>query len=95
MEIDSIPDIFQIKIRLSILSALISGDKKFRDIKEMLDTSDGNLGAQLLKLESAEYISCKKEFLNRIPQSTYSLTATGRRMFEEYVEMLERILNKK
>lgn len=92
MEIDSIPIIFQNKIRLSIISLLILGDKNFKEIKETINASDGNLGAQLNKLETSGYISCKKEFVNRKPQSEYSITKLGRKNFEEYVELLSQIL---
>lgn len=93
MEINSIPEIFQSKLRLAIISALITGDRTFKELKSITSASDGNLGAQLTKLEEYEYLICKKEFINRKPQSTYCITEKGIKQFREYVEMLERVLH--
>ena len=86
MEISSMPEIFGNKLRLSVISALVTGEKKYTD------ATPGNLGAQLLKLEEWGYISCKKEFVGKKPQSSYRLTETGISNFKEYVEMLEEVL---
>ena len=51
MEINSIPEAFQTKLRLAIISALITGSKTFKELKIITSASDGNLGAQLSKLE--------------------------------------------
>lgn len=92
MEINSIPEAFQTKLRLAIISALITGSKTFKELKIITSASDGNLGAQLSKLEELEYLVCKKEFVNRKPQSTYNITKKGMNNFREYVEMLESLL---
>ena len=92
MEIKSIPEAFQTKLRLAIISALITGSKTFKELKIITSASDGNLGAQLNKLEEFEYLVCKKEFINRKPQSTYYITEKGMNQFREYVEMLEGLL---
>lgn len=92
MEINSIPEAFQTKLRLAIISALITGEKTFKELKAVTLASDGNLGAQLNKLEEFEYLVCKKEFVNKKPQSTYIITEKGMTQFREYVEMLEGLL---
>ena len=92
MEISSMPEIFGNKLRLSVISALITGEKSFSELKKYTDATPGNLGAQLLKLEEWGYISCKKEFVSKKPQSSYMLTETGISNFKEYVEMLEKML---
>lgn len=92
MEISSIPEIFGNKLRLSVISALVTGEKSFSELKKYTDATPGNLGAQLLKLEEWGYISCKKEFVGKKPQSSYRLTETGISNFKEYVEMLEKVL---
>ena len=93
MEINSIPEAFQTKLRLAIISALITGEKTFKELKIITSASDGNLGAQLNKLEEYDYLVCKKEFINKKPQSTYCITDKGLSQFKEYVEMLEKILH--
>ncbi|MCM1234272.1 MAG: transcriptional regulator [Ruminococcus flavefaciens] len=92
MEISSMPEAFHNKLRLSIISALITGEKNFTELKKYTAATSGNLGAQLLKLEEWGYVSCRKEFVNKKPQSSYKLTEEGVRDFRGYVEMLERVL---
>lgn len=92
MEINAIPEAFQTKLRLAILSALLTGEKNFKELKKITEATDGNLGAQLKKLEEAGYITVSKTFVNRKPQTSCILTAFGRKQFKEYVEMLERLL---
>ena len=92
MEISSMPEIFGNKLRLSVISALVTGEKSFSELKKYTDATPGNLGAQLLKLEEWGYVNCKKEFVGKKPQSSYRLTETGISNFKEYVEMLEEVL---
>lgn len=94
MEIRSIPEAFQTKLRIAVISALVTGEKTFKQLKEITGATDGNLGAQLNKLEELGYIIIKKEFVNKKPQSTYILTKAGRDNFKQYVEMLSQILDK-
>ena len=68
------PEAFTNKLRLAIISALVTGEKNFKELQRLTDATSGNLGAQLAKLEEWEYINCRKEFINRKPQSTYQLT---------------------
>ena len=49
----------------------------FSRLKTLLNETDGNLGAQLRKLEDAGYVNVKKEFENRKPVSWYSLSASS------------------
>ena len=92
MEISSMPEIFGNKLRLSVISALVTGEKSFSELKKYTDATPGNLGAQLLKLEEWGYVNCKKGFVGKKPQSSYRLTETGISNFREYVEMLEKVL---
>lgn len=92
MEINAIPEAFQTKLRISIISALLSGEQSFKDLKEITGSTDGNLGAQLLKLEDMGYLSSKKEFVGRKPRTSYELTELGVNSFREYVNMLETLL---
>lgn len=94
MEIRSIPEAFQTKLRIAVISALVTGEKTFKQLKEITGATDGNLGAQLNKLEELGYIIIKKEFINKKPQSTYILTKAGGDNFKQYVEMLTQILDK-
>ena len=92
MEINAIPEVFQSKLRLALLSALLIGTKNFRALKSITEATDGNLGAQLKKLEEAGYIVIEKAFINRKPQTSCRITDFGKAQFKEYVEMLEGVL---
>lgn len=83
-------------VRLRIVSALaaLPEDAKvdFSYLKKLLDLSDGNLGAHLLKLEEAGYLTQEKTFVDRKPRTYLQLTAEGRRAFGEHVAALREIL---
>lgn len=64
----------------------------FSTLRGLLKETDGNLGAQLRKLEEAEYIAVKKEFQDRKPVSWYSLTPTGRRALKSHLAALETVV---
>lgn len=93
MEIHNIPDLFSNKLRLAAMVSLVSGEKSFQELKKITNASDGNLGAQLLKLENEKYIECTKTFINRKPRTTYKMTELGTSMLNEYVDLLERVIH--
>jgi len=89
-------DIIHSRIRLAIISVLIAVDEaEFNFLKEKIKTTDGNLSVHLRKLEDAEYIKVKKEFIGRKPVSTYSLSPKGRTAFETYIDSLENLIKRK
>jgi len=89
-------DIIHSRIRLAIISVLITVDEaEFIFLKEKVKTTDGNLSVHLRKLEEAEYIDVRKEFIGRKPVSSYSLTKKGRTAFEAYVQSLENLIKEK
>jgi DNA-binding HxlR family transcriptional regulator len=81
------------KLRLALLS-LLSGveEAEFTWLRQKTGATDGNLGAQLLKLEEACYVSVKKRFVQRKPQTLYRMTDTGRQALTEYVQALKQLL---
>ena len=54
-----------------------------------MNETDGNLGAQLRKLEDAGYVNVKKEFESRKPVSWYSLSASGRKALKSHLSAME------
>ncbi len=95
MNINQIPDVFQSKVRLAIISSLITGEKTFTEIKSLTNTTDGNLSVNISKLEEAGYITVEKTFFQKKPRTTYTLTDLGWLKFKEYVELLESIIKGK
>jgi DNA-binding MarR family transcriptional regulator len=83
-------------VRLRIVSALAALDADarvdFTYVKNLLKLSDGNLGAHLLKLEEAGYLTQEKVFVDRKPRTYLHLTPTGRTAFQEHVAALKAIL---
>jgi DNA-binding MarR family transcriptional regulator len=47
-------------------------------LKEMLNLTDGNLGAHLKKLEEAGYIRIEKTFINNKPYTYVAATERGK-----------------
>jgi DNA-binding MarR family transcriptional regulator len=92
----SLPDfdpLIHERIRLGILSALAVNDSlSFNDLKQVLNTTDGNLSVHARKLEEADYVRCDKSFEGRTPRTTYRLTANGRRALEKYLDHMESLI---
>lgn len=81
------------KLRLALLSLLSGVDQaEFTWLRSKTGSTDGNLGAQLLKLEEARYVAVEKRFVQRKPQTTYRLTEAGRAALAEYVAALRQLL---
>ncbi len=85
---------FENKIRLAIMSALLVNDYlDFNSLKELLDVTDGNLASHLKSLETKNYVSFKKEFLNRKSHTKYSATEEGKLAFKLHIKAIEKLLN--
>ena len=81
------------RIRLGIVSALSVNERlAFTELRNILDTSDGNLSAHARKLEDAGYIDCHKSFAGRVPRTEYSLTSLGRARLQEYLTHMEALI---
>src|SRR5580658_678579 len=81
------------RLRLALLS-LLSGveEAEFTWLRARTEATDGNLGAQLLKLEEAGYVALEKKFLSRKPHTLYRITESGRQALTEYVLALKQLL---
>jgi DNA-binding PadR family transcriptional regulator len=81
------------RLRLALLS-LLSGveQAEFTWLRTKTEATDGNLGAQLLKLEEAGYVVVEKKFVLRKPKTLYRITETGRQALTEYVQALKQLL---
>lgn len=81
------------RLRLALLS-LLSGveEAEFTWLRSKTSSTDGNLGAQLAKLEEAGYVTVEKKFVLRKPQTIYRITETGRTALTEYVQALKQLL---
>lgn len=64
----------------------------FTRLKELLEETDGSLGAHLRKLEDSGYLQVDKEFKGRKPVSAYTLTRAGRKALDTHVSSLTELL---
>ncbi len=81
------------KLRLALLSLLASvAEAEFTWLRARTGATDGNLGAQLAKLEAAGYVAVKKRFVQRKPQTLYRMTEAGRSALAEYVQAIKQLL---
>ncbi|NMC78504.1 MAG: transcriptional regulator [Chloroflexi bacterium] len=92
-------DIIHQPVRLRIMAALVAlepgNEVDFTYLRDLLEVTDGNLGAHLRKLEEAGYIAVNKTFVDRKPRTYVAATAEGRKVFREHVAALEAILKQK
>lgn len=83
-------------VRLKIMAALnaLPGNEsiEFPRLKSIVSATDGNLGAHIITLEKAGYITVEKDFVGRKPRTRVRMTKTGRRAFDRHVSYLREIL---
>lgn len=92
MNINSIPDIFQSKLRIAIVASLMTGTKTFKEIKALTQASDGNISTHMKKLSDSGHVEIFKDFKDNKPRTRYAVTQKGREEFTDYVNMLESII---
>ena len=80
------------KGRLSIMTLLASRvEWSFQDLKADLKMSDGNLITHLRTLHDKDYVSIAKDAEVK-RRTLYALTAAGRQAFQDYLQILEAIV---
>jgi len=81
------------KGRLAIMSMLAaSPELSFTELRDSLGMTDGNLTTHIRTLQQEGYISVAKTYQNNRPLTTCSLTASGRKAFTGYINLLEQIV---
>ncbi|MGB2908899.1 MAG: transcriptional regulator [Candidatus Aminicenantaceae bacterium] len=81
------------RVRLGVLTILASvKNASFIYLKEKIGATDGNLSANLTRLENEGFIQVKKTFAGKKPLTTCSITGKGRSAFAEYLKTLESLL---
>lgn len=86
--------VFHEKARLGILTSMVGRPDglNFNDLKELCGLTDGNLNRHLKVLVDAKVMSVKKTGQGRNTNSSYKLTSSGRRAFQQYIDALEAIV---
>lgn len=81
------------RMRLGIISALAASETlSFTDLKNLLNTTDGNISVHARKLEEAGYLTCEKSFRNRVPLTEYKITDKGRNALARYLNHMEALI---
>lgn len=84
---------FESKARLGIMSSLMVNETlSFKELKELLGLTDGNLATHMRALENAGYITTEKNFVGRKPLTTYQMTEEGRKAFCDHLDALEEFI---
>ena len=93
-QIENLQKVFESRIRLGIMSALMVNDTlDFNALKELLGLTDGNLASHLKALEQQEIIVVSKQFVGRKPSTTYKATEQGRELFRMHLSALEKLIS--
>jgi len=83
------------RTRLAIMATLAGVESlDFNDLKAELGLTDGNLSTHLTSLERAGFVKIEKGFSGKKPRTTVAQTAKGRKALENYVNLLQGILDK-
>jgi len=91
--ISNLHKVFESRIRLGIMSALMVNDTlDFNALKDLLELTDGNLASHLKALEQQEIIVVSKQFVGRKPSTTYRATDLGKNLFRQHLSALEELI---
>ena len=92
-EIEQLNKIFDSRIRIGIMSALMVNESmNFNELKALVDATDGNLATHLKTLEDNTYIKVEKGFIGRKTNTTYAITKAGEKAFRSHLDALEKII---
>jgi len=92
-ELDALDRVLEHRVRLAVCVLLTRYERlSFSRLKALTDESDGNLGANLRKLEDEGLVAVTKEFVDRKPVSWYGITPKGRKTLKSHLDVLGRII---
>lgn len=91
--ISALNKVFDNRVRLGIMSALMVNDEmSYNELKELLSVTDGNLASHLKALEESAVIRVHKGFIGRKTNTTYAVTAAGEKAFRAHLAALEKMI---
>jgi DNA-binding HxlR family transcriptional regulator len=91
--ISGINKLFENRIRLGIMAILTVNDSyDFNSLKDSLGVTDGNLASHLKALEENQLIKVNKQFIGKKPNTSYSLSEKGQKLFRIHLKALEEII---
>ena len=94
--INKLDKLLENRIRLGIMSALMVNESiDFNTLKELLGVTDGNLASHLKALEKGELLITRKQFVGRKPNTSYSASEKGKKVFSDHLDALEELIGNK
>jgi DNA-binding MarR family transcriptional regulator len=92
--LDQLDPLLQHRSRLGAMVLLSDTDAiSFSRLQTLLNETNGNLGAQLRKLEDAGYVDVRKEFSDRKPITWYSVSRIGRTALKNHLAAMESLIS--
>ncbi|MGQ2991569.1 MAG: winged helix-turn-helix domain-containing protein [Brevundimonas sp.] len=89
-DINRIDEVIHGRIRLGVMAYLSGADAAdFNELKQKLQTTDGNLSVHLRKLEDAGFVAIDKSFQGRKPLTRARMTEAGRTAFIAYLNAMQ------
>ena len=86
IDVGDIDNVIHGRLRLGIMAYLADAEvADFAELKRVLEATQGNLGANLITLEEAGYITVEKSFVGRRPLTRARITRAGREAFRRYL----------
>jgi DNA-binding MarR family transcriptional regulator len=76
---------------LAYLAVVTTADFTF--LLKQTGLTRGNLATHLRRLEDEGYVDVKKEFVDRIPRTLYTLTESGRKAIDNYRKNMRHIID--
>ena len=94
--IENLNKSFENRIRLGIMSVLMVNEwTDFNTLKEQLKLTDGNLASHISALEKEGYLTVRKQFLGKKPNTSFAVTKAGKKAFNDHLDGLEELLKRR
>lgn len=92
-KIEGLNKAFDSRVRLGIMSILMVNEwVDYKEIKEKLKLTDGNLASHINGLEKLKYISIRKRFVGKKTNTSYKATKAGQKAFQTHIDALEKLI---
>jgi DNA-binding MarR family transcriptional regulator len=89
----AIDELIHGRIRLGVMAYLSSASPAtFRELRDRVEATDGNLATHLRKLEDAGYVRQEKRFVGRRPQTQVHLTDRGREAWLAWLARMQALM---
>ena len=92
--LDGLDKLLEHRLRLALCVLLTREDSlSFARLKQLTGETDGNLGANLRKLEDNGYLRVRKTYTQRRPVTWYSLQTKGREALQRHLGALTGLIH--